>query len=178
MMKLKMLIILLYIPFTYESQGQDSKLKQDIYAAYTNLVAGKWETKGKWASGGEFHQVVDVEHDLSGNIFTVRTYDHIDSKKFNHSQRNFGIRAWDKNEKKMKFWEFDVFGGITEGEVFSKGHDIYLTYEYRSRNGSVMQLADIWIYQDTNTYTFRVCEYSNGQVGRELMSTTYKRIGP
>jgi hypothetical protein len=156
------------------ARGQDSA-KQEVYAAYNNLVQGKWETKGKWAGGAEFHQVVDVEYELTKNIFTVRTYDYIDSKLFDNSQRNYGIRAWDKKEGKMKFWEFDVFGGIIQGEVFNKGRDIYHAYEYTSSNGSKMHLADIWIYVDANTYTFKVCEYKNGQPGKEFMASTYIR---
>lgn len=157
--------------------AQDKKItKEDSYEIYSNFVGGKWETKGTWKSGASFHQVIVVEPELTKNIFTVKTHDYIDSKKYDHSRRNYGIRAWDNKEKKMKFWEFDVFGGITSGEVVIDGKNIYHVYPYTMDNGETKQLADAWIYINDDTYTYKIAEYADGKLGKEYMSSKYTRV--
>lgn len=165
------LITLLVSSMTFAQTIQDRPLtKEETYKVYFNFIGGTWETKGKWQNGTEYHQEIVVEMELTKNIFTVKTRDYIDSKKFDNSQRNYGIRAWDKNEQKMKFWEFDVFGGITEGEIKIDGQNIYHIYHYHNKT-----LADAWIYVDKDTYTYKVCEFANGKLGKEYMVSTYRR---
>lgn len=149
--------------------------KDETYKVYSNLVGGKWETKGKWQNGAEYHQEIIVDQELTKNIFTVKTYDYIDSKQFDNAQRNYGIRAWDSKEQKMKFWEFDVFGGITAGEIFIDNNDIYHIYQYTDKNGGIRTLADAWIYIDKDTYTFKVGEFSDGTLGKLYITSIYKR---
>ena len=148
--------------------------KEEAYRAYANLV-GKWETKGKWANGSDFHQEIVVETELTENIFIVKTHDYVDSKQFDNARRNYGIRAWDKDEQKMKFWEFDVFGGIISGEVIIDGLDMYHVYEYQMKDGSKQTLADAWIFVDKDTYAYKICAFEGGKAGKEYMSATYKR---
>jgi hypothetical protein len=67
------------------ARAQDKKItKEDTYKIYSNFVGGKWETKGTWKSGAAFHQDIVVEPELTKNIFTVKTHDYIDSKKYDH----------------------------------------------------------------------------------------------
>ena len=49
--------------------------------------------------------------------------------------RNEGIRMWDGNENLMKFWEFDIYGGITEGFMGVSTDGFYYQYEYPDGNG-------------------------------------------
>lgn len=151
--------------------------REDAIRQYSALTGATWETRGKWKSGADYHQTIVVETELTRNIFIVKTQDYIDSKKYDNARRNYGIRAWDNQEKKMKFWEFDVFGGITTGEVKFEGNNIYHIYQYPAKDGSIKWLADAWIYVDKNTYVFKVCEYDNGKLGKELLKSEYKRIG-
>ena len=170
------LIMLLMTAITLSQTNEGTVLtKEETYKIYANLVGGKWDTKGKWQSGAEYHQELIVDMELTKNIFTVKTYDHIDSKQFDNSQRNYGIRTWDSKEQKMKFWEFDVFGGITTGEVFIDNNNIYHIYQYPDNKGGMITLADAWIYVDIDTYSFKVCEYTDGKPGKEYMTSTYKR---
>lgn len=150
--------------------------KEEMYKIYSNFVGGKWVTQGKWKGGADFHQEVTVQMELTRNIFTVKTRDYIDSKKFEDAVRNYGIRAWDQKEEKMKFWEFDVFGGIITGEVVVEGNNVYLVYEYPDKSGGTKLLADVWIYVDKNTYIYKVCDFADGKPGKEYLSSTYKRI--
>jgi hypothetical protein len=165
------LITLLVSAMAFSQTAQDPPMtKEETYKIYANLLGGKWETKGTWEIGAAYHQEKIVEMELTKKIFTVKTYDYIDSKKFDNSQRNYGIRAWDSKEQKMKFWEFDVFGGITTGEVLIDNNDIYHIYEYHDKT-----LVDAWIYVDKDTYTLKICEYNDGKFGKEYMTSTYKR---
>lgn len=157
--------------FTFQSPPT----KEETYKVYFNLVGGKWETKGKWGNGGEFHQEIIVETELTKNIFIVKTHDYIDSKQFDNHRRNYGIRAWDDKENKMRFWEFDVFGGIIMGEVIIEGQNIYHIYQYPDKQGGTRTLADAWIYEDKDTYSFKVCEYIDGKLGKEYITSIYKR---
>lgn len=149
--------------------------KTPLYEAYSQLVGGTWETKGNWANGNPYHQAVTVEKTLNGQIFVVRTQDFIDAKAYEQATRNHGIRAWEEKEGKMKFWEFDVFGNVIKGEVVLVGKDIYHLYEYTNSQGAVLQLADVWQFQDKDTYVFKVCEYTNGKLGKEYLQCLYQR---
>jgi hypothetical protein len=86
-----------------------------------------------------------------------------------------GVKAWDKSTGKMKFWEFDVFGGITTGEVLFDNGTIYHVYDYTDSKGNIVTLADIWIPIDKDTYTFKVCSYKDGKAGPGYMAVTYTR---
>jgi len=149
--------------------------KESIFKSYSHFVGGSWVAKGTWSSGGEFHQEMVVESILNGTIFTVKTYDYIDSKQFENSQRNFGIRAFDASQEKVVFTEYDVFGGITKGEVKVSENTIYLVYNYTNKKGITTQLANIWKRIDDNSYEMSVCEFTNDVIGKVYMTTTYRR---
>ena len=175
MNKTSLLTVLGLIALTFLAFQYSNPEKEEAYKVYSNLVGGKWEAKGTWESGGDYHQEVVVEMGLTKNIFTVKTHDYIDSKQFDNAQRNYGIRAWDDKEKKMKFWEFDVFGGITSGEVIIDGRNIYHVYQYPDKKGGTILLADAWIFIDKDTYTFKVCQFAEGKLAQVYLSSTYKR---
>lgn len=149
--------------------------REQAYKTYSNFVGGKWEAKGKWKNGSDYHQEIIVETELTKNIFTVKTQDYIDSKQFDNSRRNYGVRAWDDKEKKMKFWEFDVFGGIVTGEIIFDGNNIYHVYQYPLKSGGTKMLADAWIYINKDSYTFKIAEFNEGKLGKEYMSSTFNR---
>src|SRR5687767_12638285 len=174
-MKIILCFCLLLTAITVFSQNR-GLTKEESFKIYSNLVGGKWETKGKWANGGEYHQDIIVEPKLTKNIFTVKTHDYIDSKQFDSARRNYGVRAWDEKASKMKFWEFDVFGGIINGEIVIDGNNIYHVYDYANKKGETKKLVDAWIYVDKDTYTFKVAEYEQGKPGKEYMSSTLKRV--
>jgi hypothetical protein len=149
--------------------------KEEAFNAYSKLLGGSWETKGTWENGGEFHQEIIVETELTKTIFTVKTYDYIDSNEFDNSQRNYGIRAWDEKEKKIKTWDFDVFGGIITGEIIFEENNIYHVYEYPDKKGGTMTMTDAWTYIDDDTYEFKIAEFKDGKPGKIYMNTMLKR---
>ena len=173
---MKSFLILIFLTAVSTLAAQTNiQTKEDAFSIYSNLLGGRWEAKGTWEKGQEFHQEIEVSLELTKTIFTVKTFEYNLSAQFDNFQRNYGIRAWDKQEKQMKFWEFDVFGGIISGEVLFNGNDIYHVYQYPNGQGKTLSLADAWIYVDKDTYTFRVCEFVDGKLGKEYMSSTFKR---
>lgn len=44
--------------------------------------------------------------------------------------RNHGIRQYDESTGEIRFWEFDVLGGVTEGTVTGDGRDLVYEYGY------------------------------------------------
>ncbi|MFN7115944.1 MAG: hypothetical protein ACK4TA_04045, partial [Saprospiraceae bacterium] len=157
------------------SAQSSAPTKEEVYKVYANLVGGKWETKGQWASGAAFHQEITVEWELTKNIFIVKTHDYVDSKQFDQAMRNYGIRAWDNATQTMQFWEFDVFGGVVTGTVQVQSNHLYHIYQYPDKKGGTMTLADVWEYVDKDTYNFKVCTYENGKPGKVFMNSTYHR---
>ena len=148
--------------------------REAAYHLFAPLI-GTWETKGKWKDGTAYHQEIIVATELTRNIFTAKTQDYIDSKQFDDARRNFGIRAWDKKEQKMKFWEFDVFGGITTGEILFEGRDIYFVYDYPEKDGTPRKMADAWIFVDKDTYSFSIGIFKDGKLDRVFLTSIYKR---
>ena len=172
---MKIIVTLLGMMVFFAAGAQNDTLSREAsYALFAHL-AGTWETKGNWRNGSPYHQQVVVQQELTGNIFTAKTQDFVDSKQFDDARRNFGVRAWDNQEKKMKFWEFDVFGGITRGEVLFDGKNIYFVYDYPDKQGNARKMADAWIYVDKNTYQFVIAEYKEGKLGPPFMTATYIR---
>lgn len=153
----RILTLLGILVFINAAAQKDTLTREASYALFSNLV-GTWETKGNWKNGSPYHQQMVVAKELTGNIFTAKTRDFVDSKQFDDAGRNFGVRAWDKQEKKMKFWEFDVFGGITKGEIIFDGNNIYFVYDYPDKNGNARKMADAWVHVDKNTYQFTIAE--------------------
>ena len=88
----------------------------------------------------------------AGNKFFTCTTDGIVDKKTKATgTRSQGIRAWDSETESFKFWEFDVFGEITEGSIVIDGNDIYFIYKY---DGKIV--TDAWMQKNKNTYEFIV----------------------
>ena len=168
------LTILAFLVFSVAFAQKDSLSREASYALFAGLV-GTWETKGNWKNGSPYHQQMVVDKELTGNIFKAKTQDFVDSRQFDDSRRNFGVRAWDKQEMKMKFWEFDVFGGITKGEVVFEGKNIYFVYDYPDKQGKARKMADAWIFVDRNTYQFAIAEYKDGKLGPPFMAATWVR---
>ena len=68
----------------------------------------------------------------------------------------------------MRFWEFDVFGGVTEGTVEFEDKDIVYTYKYGE---SIV--TDYWQYVDENTYNFTVGSRENGEWKQKYLETKF-----
>ncbi len=166
-----LLIILLALLTMNTAKAQEKKPSLQVFK---NLVGGTWKGEGTWSDGSPFKLDLEYEWGLSGNLVKSKTFGNISNDGYEFGLRNEGIRVWSEEVPGIVFWEFDIFGGITEGTVMVDGHDIYYHYLYDFGQGPV-ELTDGWIFKDKNTYEFLVGEYKNGEWKQKYLSTTMKR---
>ncbi|RDY62066.1 hypothetical protein DX873_06430 [Flagellimonas nanhaiensis] len=102
-------------------------------------------------------------------LVTAKSKGFTDREQTIYGPRNHGIRKYDSRTNSIKFWEFDIFGGTTEGTVKSKGKDIIYTYSYGE---SVV--TDYWAYVDDHTYDFTVGSYEDGEWKQTYITTQFK----
>ena len=162
--------ILLFVPGMMTAQTSSNQLD-----ALENLIGGTWTTKGTWKSGKQYHQEIKFEWALSKKVITAKTHDFVDASQFDEAMRNYGIRAWDKNKGQLTFCDVDVYGGVTSGTISVNGKDIYYSYPYVLENKTEM-VTDGWIYQDDNTYTYKVGIYRDGVWEKVFLQSVFSRV--
>ncbi|KAA1244562.1 hypothetical protein [Aquimarina sp. RZ0] len=159
---IKIITLLLFI--TQVILGQESNL-----SIFKNLVGKEWKAEGKWSDGSKFKQETIFTFDLNNTIIIAKSKGFIDKKQSKYGWRNHGIRKFDSKTKTIKFWEFDVFGGLTQGEVIINDKNMFYQYQY----GESL-VTDMWEYVDDYTYNFKVGNYRDG-VWKELyLETQFK----
>ena len=158
-------ILLVFICFPFVLFAQENPL-----SIFSPLVGANWKAEGKWGDGSIFKQEVEYRFDLNQQIVIANSKGFTDAKKENYGPRNHGIRQYDASSKTIVFWEFDVFGGRTEGHVFTDGKDIYYQYNY---GNSIV--TDLWYYIDENTYGFKVGQYEDNIWKQVYLDTKFVR---
>ena len=138
-------------------------------AFFEHLMGKTWTIDAKWGDGSPFKQELIVEYGLEDKLIYAHTRGFVDVEKTRFGDRSVGVRQYNIETGKIHFWEFDVWGGTTEGEVISNGRDIWYIYSYQGTT-----LADIWEYLDDETYAFRVVQYDNEEVGHTYLKGVYK----
>lgn len=156
--------ILLFIPLVALSQNSQLSM-------FDNLIDKTWKAVGKWGDGSKFVQEIEMKYSLDSTIVEVNSIGFVDEEQTKLGLRNRGIRQLNKELNKVKFWEFDVFGGLTEGIVLSEGKNILYQYEY---GGS--SVTDMWEYVDDSTYNFKVGDYKDGEWKQLYLSTQFKEV--
>jgi hypothetical protein len=159
----KIIIILLFLAPTLIN-AQSTPL-----AIFDNLVGKTWKATGNWGDGSKFSQEISFKYALDSSIVLSDAIGYIDKEQQQLGPRNHGIRQYDKASKSVKFWEFDVFGGLTEGKVFKKGKNIVYQYQYGESF-----ITDMWEYVDASTYNFKVGAYKDGEWQQVYLSTQFK----
>lgn len=158
------LLLILLIPIM--AFGQNSRL-----SIFDNLVAKTWKAEGNWGDGSKFKQEIKINYSLDSTIIIAHSIGFIDKEQTKLGLRNHGIRQFDKKSNSIKFWEFDVWGGLTEGIVISEGKNIIYQYNY---GGS--SVTDMWEYVNDSTYNFKVGDYKDGVWKQLYLSTQFKAI--
>ncbi|WP_281991440.1 hypothetical protein [Aquimarina aggregata] len=146
--------------------NQDSKLSM-----FDNLVEKTWKAEGNWGDGSKFVQEIKFEYSLDSTLVITNAIGFVDKEQTKLGKRNHGIRQFDKESNSIKFWEFDVFGGLTEGVVFSKDKNIIYQYEYGGSN-----VTDMWEYVNDSTYNFKVGNYKDGVWKQLYLSTQFIEV--
>lgn len=151
--------------FSLHTMAQNPHLE-----AFEPLVNKTWKAQGKWSNGSEFIQEISFEYDLQKNIVVTHSKGFIDQSQTKYGNRNHGIRTWVNASNTIKFWEFDVFGGMTEGTVVIENKNFIYTYKY----GDII-VTDMWEYVDENTYRFVVGVF-DGEKWQAIYLDTHFRL--
>lgn len=138
-------------------------------SVFNNLVNKTWKAEGNWGDGSIFKQTIDFEYGLDSTILKSKTYGFIDENQQEFGLRNEGIRRLDTLNNTIQFWEFDIFGGLTTGNIVVKNQSFYYQYQY----GSSL-VTDYWTYIDENTYQFKVGIFSDGKWSQVFLKSEFK----
>ena len=171
-MKRLLIFFVLFFPLTQQLNAQDEKATSLL--VFSNMIGGTWKAEGKWLDGKEFKQHVVFEWGLNQQIIKVKTYGYTDEDNATFGLRSEGIRAWSDRESGMKFWEFDVFGELTEGLCLVDGENFHYLYEYKW-DDSYALFKDSWTKIDDDTYRYRVGVFAEGKWTAIYLDTTFKR---
>ncbi|SHG35175.1 hypothetical protein SAMN04488116_1106 [Flagellimonas flava] len=144
-------------------QSQENQL-----SFFEPLVGKTWSAEGNWGDGSKFKQDITFRYDLGQTLVIADSNGYTNKEQTIYGPRNHGLRKFDAASNTIKFWEFDVFGGVTEGTVTAKGKDIVYTYAY----GESL-VTDYWEFVDDNTYNFIVGSYENGEWKQKYLSTQF-----
>ena len=153
------------------SNAQTSREKG--FAVLGELVGGTWIYEGIWPNGEAFKQEIKYRWGLNKQMLKVQTYGVIDNETKAYGLRNEGIRVWDKVLEKMKFYEFDVFGGITEGYCIFEETQFHYEYNYMMV-GKLEVFRDTWKIINKDTYQFTV-SMRVGDEWRVYTTNEYRR---
>lgn len=132
-----------------------------------------WVAKGNWGDGSKFKQETTFSYSLDSTLVIANSKGFTNKEHTQYGNRNHGIRKFDAASNTHKFWEFDVFGGVTEGNMVFEGKNIYYHYVY---GGDI--LTDAWEYEDANSYLFKVGKYENGLWKQVYLETKFVAISP
>lgn len=160
---MKTYIVLLAFVLFIQVHAQQNKLD-----FFDNLIGKTWKAEGTWGDGTKFKQEIELKYSLDSVLVIANAIGYTDKQQTMLGSRNHGIRKFDMETGTIKFWEFDVFGGVTEGTVTTKGKDIIYTYAYGEST-----VTDYWEYVDDNTYNFTIGSYENGQWKQKYLTTKF-----
>ena len=164
MMRTFFLLFLSLVTFSTNAQTP-------LLNAFEPLIGHTWSAQGKWGDGSVFEQETTFTAELEGTIVVAKSKGFVDQDQTQYGDRNHGIRKYDEANKQIIFYEFDTFGGLTEGIVLVDGKNLYYQYKY----GDAF-ITDGWEYQDENTYKYTVGVYEAGEWKATYLSTVFKKI--
>ena len=157
----KLLLSLIICPYFLAAQSPN-------WSAFENLVNKTWEAEGKWGNGSPFKQSIHYTYDLNQQIIISKSKGFIDKAQTKMGSRNHGIRKYDLEAKKFVFWEFDVFGGVTHGDLILADKNIRYQYQY-----GTSLVTDSWEYVNDSTYTFTIGSFENGVWKQKYLETRF-----
>ena len=138
--------------------------QEDMMKVFNHLLNKTWKVEGSWGGAMEFKQEVTFTAALEGNLVIAETKGFVDEKQTQWGHRNHGIRRYDAQEEKIKFFEYDVFGGLTQGEIQLNGKNLLYVYEYGGQ-----MICDKWEFVNENEYKYIVGSFKDGQIDQVLM---------
>ncbi|WP_299333355.1 hypothetical protein [uncultured Psychroserpens sp.] len=162
MNRIKHILLIFLLPLFAIGQTRDLSL-------FRNFVDKTWSAQGKWNNGTEFKQEVSFHYDLDKAIVVSKSKGFVNKEQTKFGNRNHGVRQYDTATNTIKFWEFDIFGNVTEGNVYAEGKNVIYQYKYGDTT-----VTDMWEYVDASTYNFKVGSYKNGTWEEIYLETVFK----
>ena len=157
-------MIVLLLCYTYVvSSAQEQGLE-----IFKPLVGKTWSAEGQWGNGSKFRQEIAFRYELADHIVISESMGFTDPEQTKFGQRNFGVRKYDPDSGQIQFWEYDIFGGLTTGQVTARGKNIYYQYNYGGT-----ELTDAWECIDPNTYGFTVGVMADGKWEKKYLETKF-----
>ncbi len=132
------------------------------------FIGKTWVASGQWGDGSKFKQEITFSYDLDSTLVLTKSKGFTNKEQTTYGDRNHGIRKFDAETNTLKFWEFDVFGGVTQGEVVFQGKNLYYRYDYEGTT-----VTDAWLYADAKTYNFKVGKYTDGVWEQTYLDTQF-----
>lgn len=126
---------------------------------------------GKW----NFHAVVKdfiidqeiiSESQLNGEIQKSRTWGICNLDTYEYGLRAEAIVAYDRKNKKIIYWSYDMVTGIHTGEVTIKNKDVHFEFPSVLRGKDVI-MHDVWEYVDDNNFNVKM--YTKEAEGLKLL---------
>ncbi|MDT0607327.1 hypothetical protein [Croceitalea rosinachiae] len=154
------------ILFYSNSLAQSGNLK-----VFQPLIGKTWVAEGNWGNGTKFKQETTFSYDLDSTIIIANSNGFINKEQTKFGDRNHGIRKWDEESEAIRFWEFDVFGGVTTGKILVDGKNMRYEYQY----GTTV-ISDFWEYIDATTYNFTIGNYEEGKWQQKYLETQFKAL--
>ncbi|WP_299244260.1 hypothetical protein [uncultured Aquimarina sp.] len=162
MRTVKIFLLIAMVSISVQSQETDLSI-------FKNLVEKTWKAEGKWGDGTLFKQETIFKYDLDNTLVISKSKGFTDKNQTKYGSRNHGIRKFDSETKTIKFWEFDIFGGVTTGTVTIDKKNLIYQYQY----GESL-ITDMWEYVDDYTYNFKVGDYTDGNWKQVYLETQFK----
>lgn len=164
----KKLVRILLIIFFFSSLLYYTHAQDEPWMPLSSLVGKSWVAEGKWADGSSFKQEKSFSYHLGEALITSESLGYTDTEQTTFGPRNHGVYSWDTTEKIIRFMEYDILGGKTEGRVISHEEGIFFQYRY----GGVT-LTDAWVYENDSTYEFIVGTFENGVWTQKYLETYF-----
>ena len=133
------------------------------------LMGKTWSAEGNWGDGSKFKQEITFSYGLDSTLVIANSKGYTNKKQTKYGHRNHGIRKYDAASDSYKFWEFDVFGGVTQGSMIFEEKNMFYQYVYGKDT-----ITDAWEYVDPNTYNFKVGRYENGMWKQVYLETQFQ----
>ncbi|PQB03913.1 hypothetical protein [Aureitalea marina] len=145
--------------------------QQQLNEAFEPLIGHTWKAEGHWGDGSPFYQEVFFRQDLEGELIVAQSMGFVNKEQTRRGERNLGIRRWDSASGSLLFWEFDVFGGLTQGKMTQDGKTLRYHYDYSS-----LSLTDEWKYVDDKTYGYKVGQWDGKEWKAVYLETEFHKV--
>lgn len=156
---------LIFCFFIYSS----SLLAQEMpLSAFDILMDKEWKAEGTWADGSKFYQIKTFEYALDSTIIITKSIGFIDKEQKEIGQRNHGIIRFNSESNEIEFHEFDVFGGLTRGNIKYTDNEFIYIYQYGD-----YRIIDKWLKVDGKTYKFIVGDFTNNELGQIYLESKF-----